>query len=732
MTTTDQIIKALCNTLVSSLWQGVILAAVAGVIVIATRKSTSAMRYNLLTGALALFAVGSVVTFLTQFKLVDVSAHSTNAANNIGFNAPVNIQTINNNAAPRSENMLTAIGNYLDNYRNTIVCIWFLIICIKSIQFGVGLYGTYTLKRVMTFSPEKFWRERTLQLACLLGVKQAINILESGLAKVPMVVGHLKPVILIPVGMFTALSPNQIEAIIIHELAHIKRRDYLVNLLQSLMEIVFFFNPAVLWISNLIKVERENCCDDIALSQNGNKSNYIHALVSCEEFQSAIPAYAMAFPGNKNSLLNRVKRMANNRNNSLNQYEKALLAICLVMSGLCFSAFAAKDEIKKTVHEVVKVIQHTAVYKANESEKLKAESVKPTQSTVMVNSSQPSLNDDAADTTKKRINVQAVPVVTPVNAAMAITPKVNIQVDPLTINSNPALAPVNTHVNVQVAPTVAYSASTLASINVNPHIGTSLAPIAMLGKLNVNLNVPDTIRNRNNAYNRTFRQIVRELTKMKVITDTSNVSINLNEKELIVNGVKQPDAVYKPIFEKYGKKGAGFGYAYDNNNSRTYNRSYASGSSSGNGYSYSGSNSSGNGNSSSNSNSGSYSYNYSSDSLPPRAARPPRTPRGAAYVDATPRPARPPRAATPDTRAYARAYNDRRDGNEYNQEMLLEDLKKDKIISDDGNVKMSLTSKELIVNGKRQSDEIFQKYKKKYIPADASDSWTWTYSHSND
>lgn len=719
MTTTDQIIKALCNTLVSSLWQGVILAAVAGIIVIATRKSTSAMRYNLLTGALALFAVGSVVTFLTQFKLVDVSAHSTNAVNNIGFNAPVNIQTINNNAAPQSENMLAAIGNYLDNYRNTIVFIWFLIICIKSIQFGVGLYGTYTLKRVMTFAPEKFWKERTMQLACLLGITQAIDILESGLAKVPMVVGHLKPVILIPVGMVTALSPNQIEAIIIHELAHIKRRDYLVNMLQSLMEIVFFFNPAVLWISNLIKVERENCCDDIALSQNGNKSNYIHALVSCEEFQSAISAYAMAFPGNKNSLLNRVKRMANNRNNSLNQYEKALLAICLVMSGLCFSAFAAKDEIKKTVHEVVKVIQHTAVYKAEESEKLKAESAKLTQQTAMVNASQPSLN---ADTTKKRINVQAVPVVTPiVNVpTMAITPQLNIQVDPLTITASPALAPVNAHVNVQVAPTIAYSASTLASLNVTPHIGTSLAPIAMLGKLNVNLNVPDTIRNRNNAYNRTFRQIVRELTKMKVLTDTSNVSINLNEKELVVNGVKQPEDVHKTILEKFGKDSAGYGYAYSNNARGNYNRSYSSGSSSGNGYS------------SSNSNSGSYSYSYSSDSVPPRAPRPPRPPRAAAYIDATPRPPRPPRAAPPAPRAYARAYNDRRDGNEYNQEMILEDLKKDKIITDDGNVKMSLTSKELIVNGKRQSDEIFQRYKKKYIPADASDSWTWTYSHSND
>jgi bla regulator protein BlaR1 len=80
-----------------------------------------------------------------------------------------------------------------------------------------------------------------------------------------MVIGNLKPVILMPIGLLTALTTEEVEAILMHELAHIKRRDYLVNLLQSLMEIVFFFNPAVLWISQLIKAERENCCDDLAL-----------------------------------------------------------------------------------------------------------------------------------------------------------------------------------------------------------------------------------------------------------------------------------------------------------------------------------------------------------------------------------------------------------------------------------------------------------------------------------
>src|ERR1700744_2460991 len=178
MTTTDQIIKALCNTLVNSLWQGIILAAVAGIIVIATRKSTSAMRYNLLTGALALFAIASVVTFCMQFNFTAVNASAvTGGSNHLAFQGPITLnQPLNAPVVAQSGNLLATIGDYLNSYHNTIVLIWFMIICIKSIQFGVGLYGTHTLKTVKVSSPDQFWKERAMQLACITGVKQVIEI----------------------------------------------------------------------------------------------------------------------------------------------------------------------------------------------------------------------------------------------------------------------------------------------------------------------------------------------------------------------------------------------------------------------------------------------------------------------------------------------------------------------------------------------------------------------------
>ena len=272
---TDQLIKALCNTLVHSLWQGLLLAAIAGLIVIFTKRASSALRYNLLIAALLLFTIGTVVTFGVQLQQVHYTTgnEAVNTAQQNTFVA----QTFNGNVNVQPASFTATITGYLNTYHNSIVLIWFLIICAKSIQLGVGLYGTYRLKRANVFAAGSYWNERMQQLACLLGIRQTISLLESGIAKVPMVIGHLKPVILIPIGLLTALSAEEVEAILVHELAHIKRRDYLVNMLQSLMEIIFFFNPAVLWLSQLIKTERENCCDDIALEQSTNKVNYIRS-----------------------------------------------------------------------------------------------------------------------------------------------------------------------------------------------------------------------------------------------------------------------------------------------------------------------------------------------------------------------------------------------------------------------------------------------------------------------
>jgi len=156
-------------------------------------------------------------------------------------------------------------------------------------------------------------------------------LLESSLVEVPMMAGVFKPVILVPLGLLTQLPPRQVEAILLHELAHIRRKDYFVNLLQSIAEIIFFFNPAMLWISALIREERENCCDDIAVGESCSKKEYIHALVSFQEYRQST-SYVLAFAGDKNHLLERVKRIVHNDNKTLNMREKLFLLISVFIT----------------------------------------------------------------------------------------------------------------------------------------------------------------------------------------------------------------------------------------------------------------------------------------------------------------------------------------------------------------------------------------------------------------
>ncbi|HXB35456.1 MAG TPA: M56 family metallopeptidase, partial [Puia sp.] len=359
----DRLVRALFDTLMYSLWQGLLLAAIAGLIVISTRKASSALRYNLLVSALILFSVGALATFALQYLKTGntVATHPIDQPASVFRNmtaSPLTTAATTPAIAPQPA-FTDRVSAYLNDHHNIIVLVWFLIICARGLQLGVGLYGTYRLKRVRVSAVTDRWTERMRQLAAALSIRQTIALLESGLAKAPMMIGHLKPVVLIPVGLLAALSPAEVEAILIHELAHIKRRDYLVNLLQNLTEIIFFFNPAVLWISTLIRTERENCCDDLALAHDNDKATSIRALVSCEEYQSSVAPYAMAFPGGRHTLLHRVRRLVSNRNHSLNLFEKTVLTICLVGAGIFFTAFSAKKVAPShPVHAISSPIPH--------------------------------------------------------------------------------------------------------------------------------------------------------------------------------------------------------------------------------------------------------------------------------------------------------------------------------------------------------------------------------------
>ena len=332
------LIRAVGNTIMHSLWQGIILSILGGFILVFGRRLTARVRYIFLTGSLILFITGVVITFLSQISL----EHNTLAV--IPQTIPLaslnaGVKIIEPPYVAETLGSVSTIFTYLSNHYSTIVLFWFLIICAKSIRMIIGIYGVYHFKRTKVFPVSDYWNQIMVQLCKRLDINRKITLVESGLAKVPMVLGHFKPVIMIPIGLINSLTIEQVEAILAHELAHVLRRDFLINLLQSFMEIIFFFNPAVLWISSLIKEEREHCCDDIAIAQTGNRLSYIQALVSCEEYQTTTPVYSMAFNGNGGQLLNRVKRLIGTNRKSLNLLERLLITVCLMSTILITAAF---------------------------------------------------------------------------------------------------------------------------------------------------------------------------------------------------------------------------------------------------------------------------------------------------------------------------------------------------------------------------------------------------------
>jgi len=353
-------LHAIGATLFHSLWLGVILALLAGLVMFTTRKASAAMRYNLLTICLSLFVVAIAFTFYKELQKPVIASQLFSANQKV-----INLSPADGQAMASVQNKMSAGMNQALSLWNTyavqIVLIWFLIICGKSIQLIVGLNNVYHLRNHAIYAAGKKWDVKLAEVSEKLGLSQEIKLMQSGIAQMPMVVGHFKPLVLIPLGLLNGLSTTEVEAILAHELAHIKRKDYLVNLLQSFIEIVFFFNPAVLWVSQLIKTEREHCCDDLAIACVNDRKNYVQALVVFQEFKQRAPAYAMAVTGRKGSLLHRASRMLFNTNSTLNKMEKTILTIALVSVVVCTAAFKsvgnAKTVAGNKISSAIQVVQ---------------------------------------------------------------------------------------------------------------------------------------------------------------------------------------------------------------------------------------------------------------------------------------------------------------------------------------------------------------------------------------
>src|SRR6266705_2700598 len=285
--------QALGWALVDSLWQDALAAAGLAALLALVPVRAARIRYAFATLTLALMLALPLAT------AVRLSGTSPQISDVVTATSPVTA------AAPVADRIRAALEPALP----WVVLVWFGGVVALSLRLASGWLVTRQLGRVGTSSVPAACREAVARLAARLRIRRPLRVLESAVVQVPAVIGWLRPVILLPASALTGLTPLQLDALLAHELAHVRRYDYLVNLIQSVIETLLFYHPAVWWASQQVREEREHCCDDLAVVVCGDAHLYATALLGMERLRVATPGFALAAAGRGGSLMGRIRRL---------------------------------------------------------------------------------------------------------------------------------------------------------------------------------------------------------------------------------------------------------------------------------------------------------------------------------------------------------------------------------------------------------------------------------------
>ena len=292
-------VERLGLTLLHFLWQGTTIVTIYA----AARKWGARTldpngRYLLACVALMAMAIAPVVTWMLQYGPAPGAA--------VTFTAPMSAAR----TEPARSFSLTlpsdAIPAMPGQFLSWVVAFWLAGATAFSVRLLFGWMAAERLRYTMVRPAPAEWQRILDQLKSRLSVARPVRLLVSGLLEAPAAIGWLRPVVLVPAGALTGLPPAQIEALLLHELAHVRRYDYLVHILQSAVEAIFFYHPAVWWVSGHMRAERELCCDDIAVSITGDAVAYVRALA---EFDSARWMQPSVMAANGGSLSDRIARL---------------------------------------------------------------------------------------------------------------------------------------------------------------------------------------------------------------------------------------------------------------------------------------------------------------------------------------------------------------------------------------------------------------------------------------
>jgi beta-lactamase regulating signal transducer with metallopeptidase domain len=291
--------------LIHFLWQGALIGLIASALLLALRNRSAESRYFVASTAMAACLVAFIATVLVLNDSSDVipdetsvasvsNVHSTelqspgqeasSLAPGTEMIAPTDVVSPADPDAPAGE-MLATLRTTNTTTMQIVAIMWILGILLMAARFTRQYLGTRRLRRSGVSDPDPGSARLFTKIRKNLGIDPAVRLFQSTLADTPMVVGWFRPVVLMPISVLSSLDEEELTLVFLHELTHIRRQDHLLNLIQSVVEIVLFYHPIVWWLSRQIRIEREHCCDDTMLRQGTEPGRLARTLFKLESMR---------------------------------------------------------------------------------------------------------------------------------------------------------------------------------------------------------------------------------------------------------------------------------------------------------------------------------------------------------------------------------------------------------------------------------------------------------------
>jgi len=280
--------RAVSTALLAFIWQGAAIGALLAAILAIAPERSAKLRY--VACCIAMGALAALPAVLAAF------AYSSHGA------------WVTDSVPPLAELAPAVTRDVVSVLQRWLVVVWLCGVAITSVRFAAAWRHVRRVRESATGAPAAI-ADLLRSVEAKLGMRRAARLGLTHIAASPVVFGWLEPTILLPAATITELTSEQLEAVLAHEIAHIRRHDFAVNLAQVIVETVLFFHPATWWVSARMRRERERCCDDSAVALAGDPSTYVRALLTLERSRHATPSLALGLGAGTHELLPRVRRL---------------------------------------------------------------------------------------------------------------------------------------------------------------------------------------------------------------------------------------------------------------------------------------------------------------------------------------------------------------------------------------------------------------------------------------